>query len=346
MRILYGVQGTGNGHISRANAMHDAFRAHPQLQVTWLLSGRERARGCGAIADFQWVEGLSFVARNGRIDLLQTLRRNSIKQFCADVNALDLRNHDLLITDFEPVLAHAARKRGLPVIGIGHQYAFQYPIPKRGNNAVVAAIMKYFAPVTRGIGLHWHHFNQPVLPPIVDLHVSAEGTTPLANKVIVYLPFENAADVLQLLQPLREHEFYIYHPLLHARDLGHLHTRAISRDGFKRDLLGASKVITNSGFELISECLQLGKAILSKPLQGQMEQLSNAAALEQLRYATVTDRLDTSVIDDWLHSGPAGIQLHFPDVAAGLAAWIADGCRASAEELAQQLWTDTRNPLG
>jgi len=27
MKILYSVQGTGNGHISRASAMHNAFKA-------------------------------------------------------------------------------------------------------------------------------------------------------------------------------------------------------------------------------------------------------------------------------------------------------------------------------
>ena len=37
MRILYGVQGTGNGHISRARAMSKALAAYPDLKVTWLF---------------------------------------------------------------------------------------------------------------------------------------------------------------------------------------------------------------------------------------------------------------------------------------------------------------------
>ena len=56
MHILYGVQGTGNGHISRANAMAQALARYPDVKVTWLLSGRERARGCGAIQQFEWRE--------------------------------------------------------------------------------------------------------------------------------------------------------------------------------------------------------------------------------------------------------------------------------------------------
>lgn len=40
MKILYGVQGTGNGHISRARAMAQAFAEIPGLDVQFLFSGR------------------------------------------------------------------------------------------------------------------------------------------------------------------------------------------------------------------------------------------------------------------------------------------------------------------
>lgn len=39
MKILYGVQGTGNGHIARARAMSKAFESH-DVQVDFLFSGR------------------------------------------------------------------------------------------------------------------------------------------------------------------------------------------------------------------------------------------------------------------------------------------------------------------
>ena len=42
---------------------------------------------------------------------------------------------------------------------------------------------------------------------------------------------------------------------------------------------GCAGVVCNSGFELISECLQLGKTVLTRPVLGQMEQMSNAFAL-------------------------------------------------------------------
>lgn len=337
MRILYGVQGTGNGHISRASAMQQAFRAWPDLQLTWLLSGRERGRGCGTIEQFEWRAGLSFVTRNGRVQVLDTLRRNRVLRFIDDVRNLDLRPYDLVICDYEPVIAHAARRRGVPVTGIGHQYAFEHAIPTAGTNPLVNALMRHFAPVTLGIGLHWHHFDSPILPPIIDLELPPRLPPVQTDKVIVYLPFERLQTICELLRSFRGFEFFIYHPDATRMDVGNQHLRPISRE-FKQDLLDSAQVITNSGFELISECLQLGKRILTKPLQGQMEQLSNAAALGELGYAQVLHRLEARAIAAWLQNPRPAVQLQYPDVASALARWIATGQQESREELARRLW--------
>ena len=46
-----------------------------------------------------------------------------------DIRNLELGQYDLIVTDFEPVVAWSGRLRGRPVIGIGHQYAFNYSVP-------------------------------------------------------------------------------------------------------------------------------------------------------------------------------------------------------------------------
>ena len=351
MKILYGVQGTGNGHVSRANAMFEAFKAHPELDVTWLLSGRPRAQGCGVIPDFLWRRGLSFVPGNGGIRKFATLRQNNVPRFLYDVHELDLAPYDLVVSDYEPVVSHAARRWGLPVIGIGHLYAFQYPVPMRGGNPFATAILRNFAPATVNVGLHWHHFDAPLLPPILDLHKpdetqavfdnKAHGNV-VRNKVLVYLPWENAEEVLAMLAPLRDYDFYIYHPQFSDADTGHLHKRALSRTGFKQDLFTAHSVLANCGFESISECLHLGKRVLTKPLRGQMEQHSNAAALELLGYAETATQLDTHRVKRWLADDTPAVRVEFPDVARELAAWIARGRLPSLHTLSARLWSATR----
>jgi len=61
MRILIGVQGTGNGHLSRCSALAEALAKYPQVQVDYLLSGRDREGyfDVQAFGDWQWRQGLS-----------------------------------------------------------------------------------------------------------------------------------------------------------------------------------------------------------------------------------------------------------------------------------------------
>mgnify|MGYP000683759836 CR=1 FL=1 len=42
MKILYGIQATGNGHISRSRVMAKYF-AQAGIEVTYLISGREQS---------------------------------------------------------------------------------------------------------------------------------------------------------------------------------------------------------------------------------------------------------------------------------------------------------------
>ena len=76
MRILYGVQGTGNGHLARARPFAPAL-LRAGHEVDWLFSGREPSAyfdmdAFGAARHFR---GLGLVVRNGRIDRLATARR-------------------------------------------------------------------------------------------------------------------------------------------------------------------------------------------------------------------------------------------------------------------------------
>lgn len=346
MKILYGIQGTGNGHISRARMLARHF-SNSNIEVTYLLSGRSRDKffDMDAFGDFSCLRGLTFYSENGRVNYPKTAIKNNIFRFAADMLALDVSAYDLIISDFEPISAWAGKLRGVKVIGLGHQYAFGHNIPRAGANLIASNVMRFFAPASFPLGLHWHHFGNPILPPIIDTDIKRVGSTAkdaaiATNKksIVIYLPFENQQSVQALVSPLKDFQFTIYSPELKDEDHGHIALRKTSLHGFKRDLESSQGVICNSGFELISECLYLGLPVLSKPQGGQMEQLSNAEALKTLAYATTTNQLDTLNIQQWLNNLSTPIILRFPDVAKRVVEWLSTGQQETASELSQTLW--------
>ena len=57
--------------------------------------------------------------------------------------------------------------------------------------------MPLFAPVTRGVGLHWYNFGEKVLPPILDS--PPPPPTAAQEHILAYLPFEYQAVVTEWL---------------------------------------------------------------------------------------------------------------------------------------------------
>lgn len=348
MKILYGVQGTGNGHITRARAMQKAF-AEKNIHVDYVFSGRDRSKyfDMQAFYDWRYFSGLTFKHKAGKIQHIKTLRHNSLGTFVKDVRSLDVSNYDVVLSDFEPVTAWAAKLQGVTCIGIGHQMAFKHSIPKEGGNIITNAIMHSFCPSELQLGLHWHHFNQPILPPIAETpDISTNAASPF---ILVYLGFEELHAVCEFLQPFKDKQFVIFADVEHATTKGNITVNPLSREGFLTALSQCEGVITNAGFELSSEAIQLGKKLLVKPLKGQMEQLSNAKALVELDFGMRMATLDATVLDSWLN------RRHFkravyPDVAKAITEWLVTGqwqdktlASKSISRLANSLWQKTES---
>ena len=341
MRILYGVQGTGNGHLSRARAMARAFAKHPEVQVDWLFSGRSREDffDMDVFGAWRWRRGLSFETRAGRVRPLATLRALEPGEFRRDVRELDLAGYDTVVSDFEPVTAWAARRSGRKCIGLGHQYALVAGVPRSRRHVVGSLVLRACAPVSTRIGLHWHHFDRLILPPIVDADVRDASAAASPREALVYLPFEDADRIIAVLRAIPGWRFSMFGPGLTRQQRGNVSTQPPGRASFVAALGRARHDVCNCGFELISEALWHGKRILAKPLQGQMEQHSNALALQALGLAQVTQRLDSAAIAGFLAQESAAAARRWPDVAAELAAWLATGSEP-LEAVCARLWRE------
>ncbi len=256
---------------------------------------RKGSRPCSGITDIRTLHGspgADFHHKERRDRYLKTAAQLNFAKFLWDIRSFDASGFDLVITDFEPISARIAKRHGIPSIGIGHQYAFMYDIPMAKGNPLGLFILRNFAPADHMLGLHWHHFDRPILPPIVPDHFKSDRAVN-DKKILVYLPFEDLDEIENMLREFDTNNFHIYHGSCNQpEDKGNLHLRPFSREGFLRDLCECGGVICNAGFELPSEALHLGKRILAKPLSGQIEQKSNALALGQLGLATSFGKIE------------------------------------------------------
>jgi uncharacterized protein (TIGR00661 family) len=339
LRILYGVQGTGNGHITRARGMSRHLRG-AGLKVDYVFSGRaaDKYYAMEPFANWRSLEGLTFTVTSGKVRPVATLLNARPMQLIEDINDLPVKNYDLVISDFEPVSAWAARRKGVPCLGLGHQYAFDYRVPKKGDSPLTRTIMRLFAPATYSIGMHWYHYQQPVVPPIVDTW--GEELELNERQIIVYLPFENPENIAKLLRQIPDYQFMYYGSFAQKTVVENITYNPVSREQFQKDLVQSAGVISNAGFELASESISLGKKILAKPLHGQMEQISNALALQGLNLGRSTTQLRLEVIRDWLDNFEAK-KISYPNVAKHIAEWILRGTLEEKNTLVEALWAQT-----
>lgn len=336
MKILYGVQGTGNGHITRARVMANALKK-TDAEVQWVFSGRPKDDyfDMECFGNYKTFRGLTFITQHGRIKPLKTAGQLNFIQLWRDIKSIDCSGFDLVINDFEPVTAWAARRQKVFSIGLSHQSAFLYDIPKKGNNIGTDLIMKWFAPVNLPIGVHWHHFNQPVLPPIIES--KEQSGEVIKNKFLVYFPFQSLKNLVELVKPFQNNEFYIYASVEKPIDKEHIHIRPFSRTGFQTDLMSSEGVICGAGFMLASEAIQLGKKLYVQPVAGQMEQLSNALVLEQQGYAKVSKEFNHYDLQDWLENFKPK-QSKFPNTADAFVEWMMRQDFKTTNKLVGDLW--------
>ncbi|WP_416191692.1 glycosyltransferase family protein [Neisseria sp. CCUG12390] len=335
MKILYGVQATGNGHITRARAMLPALQAHG-IEVDFVFSGRDETGyfDMECFGTYRTFRGFTYRMQEGRVRRFDTLADARPYRFVQDVLALDVRAYDLVLTDFEPVSAWAARRQGVRSVGLAHQYALLYPLAGMPPPPLLPFGLKAFAPADDYLGLHWQSFGQPILPPLVQVNPH-----PVDDKgfILVYLPFEDLTRVKTWLRSAPQQRFRIYAAVDKIVSDGLIEVHPFSRTAFPRDAAECSGVICNAGFGLCSEMMALGKKLLVRPLDNQAEQASNAKILQKTGAADVVHQFDSATLRDWLQR-PNPAPVRFPDTASAVADWLAGGCAEPVDKMVENVW--------
>ncbi|MDX1639880.1 MAG: glycosyltransferase family protein, partial [Balneolaceae bacterium] len=167
MKILYGIQGTGHGHISRARELLPELGKHAEVDV--LVSGYNSSLDLDNPVQY-CKYGISMTYdSNGGVSIVDTLRSLRPFRFITDIQSIPITEYDLVISDYEPVTAWAAKAEKIPCWAISHQAAFlsdRTPRPAK-RSPVAEAILKHFAPAGRAVGFHYEAYDRFIEPPII-----------------------------------------------------------------------------------------------------------------------------------------------------------------------------------
>ena len=107
MKILYAIQGTGNGHISRAREIVPLLQQYGEVDL--LVSGTQAQVSLSQPLKYKF-HGFSFVfGTKGGVDNWATFKIMNLPRLWKDMHSLPLKHYDLIINDFEPVSAWACK---------------------------------------------------------------------------------------------------------------------------------------------------------------------------------------------------------------------------------------------
>jgi uncharacterized protein (TIGR00661 family) len=309
-RLLYAIQGTGNGHLSRAGALIPALQERGELDL--LVSGRDVQVSVKHPVLYRF-NGAGFVfGQNGGIDWYQTLRIQRPLALLQDSRNLPLRQYDLVINDFEPVSALAARRQGFNrMVSLSHQAAFlskKTPRPARRrfslDEPVAEWMFKHYAPCPTAIGLHFEAYDNFIQTPVIRPGIRRLRPSQNSGEVLVYLPAYQdkiLVDFFQKVDPSRSWVVFSKRQMATAV-FGRVTVHPASDALFCKHLEHAEAVLCGAGFETPAEALFLGKKLWVIPMKQQYEQACNAEALQRMGIPT-SPGLTNSVVDDlraWL----------------------------------------------
>jgi uncharacterized protein (TIGR00661 family) len=279
MKILYAFNGTGYGHASRAMSILPLLQHH---QVDVMVSGEMNPIDIGHEIKYRF-KGFTFVYNNGKLDYWKTFKQLNIIQFIKDICSLSVEQYDLVISDFEPISAYAAKLRVVKSLSLSHHAAFLSKNAPRSYEVDHMAewILKNYAPCKYNVGFHFDKYDDFILAPHIRSVIrDNKDKTDLKGHILVYLSSYKVEDLVNVFSKYKSFQFVIFSSQIDKLGWNHSNVkfRPANQSDFMYALLQCKGVITGGGFETVAEALYLNKPVLTIPIKGQYEQECNATA--------------------------------------------------------------------
>ncbi|HEX8549787.1 MAG TPA: glycosyltransferase family protein [Cytophagaceae bacterium] len=319
MKVLYAIQGTGNGHISRARDIIPLLQNKCNLDV--MISGTQADITLPHPIKYKY-KGLSFIfGKNGGVDLLNTYLKNNTKSFLKEINNFPIEDYDLVINDFEPITAWAAYLKNKECIALSHQSAVMCDKAPRPSNIDMMGlfILKNYAPFTAKYGFHFSEYGDNIFTPVIREEIRSLKTRD-DQFYLVYLPSYEDARIIDILTQIRNVKWKVFSKHnIYVQNINNVSIAPIHNEKFVEALGACTGLLCGAGFEAPAEALYLQKKLMVIPMKSQYEQHCNAAALKQMGVPVIKSLKAKNIhqIQDWVN-GKTLITVNYPDQTEGI----------------------------
>lgn len=310
MKILYAFQGTGNGHVVRAQEIIPILKKYASVDT--LISGHQSQIKTDFSLDFKH-RGISLLYnKNGGISYPKTFLKNNFVEAFKTIQEMDLSKYDLIINDYEPLTAWSCQLKNIQMLELSHQASMSFeetPKPK-SKDFIGKFTLKHYAPSKNKIGFHFENYHPQIKKPVIRKKIRLLNP----NKkgfYIVYLPSFSDENIIKILKEI-DVEWKVFSKYCkNTFKIGNVEIFPIDENQFLKSFENCEGILCNAGFEGPAEALFLHKKLFVIPINHQYEQECNAFALHQMGIKN-SKVLEVTEIKNWVSSDEM-FEVNYPD---------------------------------
>lgn len=318
MKILYSIQGTGNGHLARATEIIPILQQLGETDI--LVSGTQGQLNLPFQVKYR-LYGISFIfGEKGGVDIVKTIFKLKPFRFIRDVINLPVKNYDLILTDFEPVSAWSCKLKRKKCTSISHQNAVLHnaaPRPK-GTNLSGKLILKYYAPANIKYGFHFKQLDHLNITPVIRAEIR-KAIPKCKAHYTVYLPAFSDKRISTLLLNFPDIQWDVFSKNTKQNyQQDNIQFHPISFKAFNYSFVNCKGIFCTAGFETPAEAIFMGKKLCVVPMKNQYEQACNAAFLSELGITVIHDFSNIKMqLEYWINDKKT-LKINYPNNIKGL----------------------------
>ena len=316
MKILYGINTNGQGHINRSRIFINQLQKDGH-EVHILFAGKVPPDYAYKLAPISYYKlGPIDIYSDHKVDYPKTFQVLISNLGRMTKNRRDIleiatkEDFDAIFTDFENMTSVIGRILKKPTICIDHQHSAFHPANeeapakpaiKLGLKFGIRLMVPYYSHCYAiDFAEQIECVDDFTLFPLIWKPEFDNYSVTIGDHYLVYLARYNKEKMIKTLLEFPDEKFIVY-GFNGVENMKNIIFKETSREEFIQDLVSSKAVIANAGFSLAWEACLLNKMIWTIPHSNNYEQLTNAYRLKQLKRAFVTEALTKNDMNNFIN---------------------------------------------